>query len=413
MTRQIQLKVALVALLVAAAVIGSGSIGWYSGGTLAFGIFNVLVTPRGTFGVRMATVAATFAMLLWPLGAGVFFWLMAWLVWPPAYVVTWMLRIESDRAAAAASATGAVDSTAASRARLVVVGCIAAVAIASVAYRLILEHRLEQSAALFVGIPSILAIVVVLAVSPRSAVGVACKAVTVGLLVSMIFLGEGVICVLMSAPLFYVVGVAIATAMQRARERAAGPTGLFFSSLIALATVPFSLEGTVAPLTVDRHESVSATRVVPAPADAVGHALFAPPRFDRAVPAYLGIGFPRATALRVERSGDLARWIVRIRGGEWRLDGIEPRIGELALTLEEQRPGFVRWHVVSDSSHTTHYLMWRDSRVEWEPIDARTTRVTWTLDYDRSLDPAWYFGPWERYAARLAAGYLIDAVATP
>jgi len=39
--------------------------------------------------------------------------------------------------------------------------------------------------------------------------------------------------------------------------------------------------------------------------------------------------------------------------------------------------------------------------------------VTWTLDYERGLDPAWYFGPWERYATRLAAGYLIDAVATP
>jgi hypothetical protein len=258
-----------------------------------------------------------------------------------------------------------------------------------------------------------LAIVVVVGVSPRSAVGVACKAVTVGLLVSMVFLGEGVVCVLMSAPLFYAVAVAIATAMQRTREQTARPTGLFFSSMVALATVPFSLEGTVAPLTVSRHESVSATRIVNAPAEAVGRALFAPPRFDRAVPTYLGIGFPRATATRVERSGDVSRWIVQIRGGEWRLDGIEPRTGDLVLTLEEQRPGFVRWQVVSDTSHTTHYLTWRDSSVRWEAIDARTTRVTWTLQYDRGLDPAWYFGPWERYGARLAAGYLIDAVATP
>ena len=42
-----------------------------------------------------------------------------------------------------------------------------------------------------------------------------------------------------------------------------------------------------------------------------------------------------------------------------------------------------------------------------------TTRVTWTLRYRRGLDPAWYFGPMEQYAARLAAGYLIDTVATP
>jgi hypothetical protein len=41
------------------------------------------------------------------------------------------------------------------------------------------------------------------------------------------------------------------------------------------------------------------------------------------------------------------------------------------------------------------------------------TRVTWTLRYRRGLDPAWYFGPWERYAVRLAAAYLIESVATP
>jgi hypothetical protein len=39
--------------------------------------------------------------------------------------------------------------------------------------------------------------------------------------------------------------------------------------------------------------------------------------------------------------------------------------------------------------------------------------VTWTLRYRRRLDPAWYFVPLERYGARLAAGYLIETLATP
>src|SRR5262249_10838492 len=80
--------------------------------------------------------------------------------------------------------------------------------------------------------------------------------------------------------------------------------------------------------------------------------------------------------------------------------------------LEEARPGFVRWRAVSDSSHLTHFLTWREVIVEWTPRDGTATNVTWTLCYLRGLDPAWYFGPWERYAVRLAAGYLIDAVAT-
>ena len=86
--------------------------------------------------------------------------------------------------------------------------------IASIVYRLLVAQGLQQTAALFVGIPALLAILVVFAVSPRSATGVACKAVTVGLLVSLLFLGEGILCVVMSAPLFYLVAVVIASIMD-------------------------------------------------------------------------------------------------------------------------------------------------------------------------------------------------------
>ena len=66
-----------------------------------------------------------------------------------------------------------------------------------------------------------------------------------------------------------------------------------------------------------------------------------------------------------------------------------------------------------DESGMTHYLTWQEARVEWEPVGAGATRVTWTLRYRRDLDPAWYFGPMERLAAARAADYLIDSVATP
>jgi hypothetical protein len=152
--------------------------------------------------------------------------------------------------------------------------------------------------------------------------------------------------------------------------------------------------------------------VVQAPAEDVGRALVATPRFDRALPLYLRVGFPRPTAARSDDAAT-GRWIVTFRGGEMRIDGMEPRAGDLVLDLEEARPGFLRWRALSDGSHLTHFLDWQESSVAWEAVDERSTRVTWTLRYRRGLDPAWYFGPWERYAVGLAADYLIDAVATP
>jgi hypothetical protein len=152
--------------------------------------------------------------------------------------------------------------------------------------------------------------------------------------------------------------------------------------------------------------------VAAAPED-IERALLEPPRFDRRLPPYLRAGFPTPLSTRIERTGPSARWVIELRGGEMRLNGMEPRTGDLVLELQESRPGRIHWRAVSDTSHMTHFLTWREVVVEWTAVDERRTQVTWTLRYERGLDPAWYFGPWERYAVRLAAGYLIDAVATP
>jgi hypothetical protein len=69
--------------------------------------------------------------------------------------------------------------------------------------------------------------------------------------------------------------------------------------------------------------------------------------------------------------------------------------------------------VVSDTSHVAHWLKWEESTVEWFAVDSTHTRVQWTLRYRRLLDPAWYFAPWERYAAGLTADQLIQDAATP
>jgi hypothetical protein len=330
---------------------------------------------------------------------------LTWLVWPPAMLVAWALATEAP---ATADEGRSQPSAAGRRARTAVAAIIAAVMVASFAYRMMFDQGLDQTAALFIGIPAILAIVVTLAVSPRSATGVACKAVTVGLLVSLVFLGEGMGCVAMSAPLFYAVAVVIAKLHDFDRGR-----GVNVSFLAMLTFIPMSLEGVTDMTSLNRDEEVIETRIVQAPSQHVERALFELPRFDRPLPFYLSVGFPRPTSTRIDRDAGKLRWVIRMRGGEMRLDGMEPRAGDLVLELDDARPGWMRWHAVSDDSHMTHFLAWRDMSVEWEPVGETATRVTWTLRYRRDLDPAWYFGPWERYAVRLAAGYLIESVATP
>jgi hypothetical protein len=295
--------------------------------------------------------------------------------------------------------------------RLALTAVILAVAAASLAYRAVVLHRLDQTAALFVGVPVVLAIVVIFTTSPQSATGVACKAVTVGLLLSALFLWEGFLCIAMAAPLFYFIAIVITYGVTRLRQGAQSRT--LYSLLVVLVVSPMSLEGVTDFTTLNRTEVVTWSRVVAVPASAVEHALYKTPRFERVLPRYLRSGFPRPIASRIEDRDATLRWVITLRGGETFLNGTEPTTGNLTLELAESWPGLLRWRAVSDTSHMTHFLTFRESIVEWEPVDAQMTRVTWTIRYDRGLDPAWYFGPMERYATRLAAGYLIDAVATP
>jgi hypothetical protein len=412
MSRSISTKAALIAALVGAALIGRPNVlggDWIGLSLVAFGAINVIFSPPGTLRLRIAAIVVTLLALVGPdafAGAAV---LLALLAYPPALLVAWALA--RNRGDWDNSEHVAVP-VARPRARAVLAAIIAAVGVASAMYRGLVWQQLHQTAALFIGIPVILAIIVVLWVSPRSATGVACKAVSVGMLVSLMFLGEGMVCVLMAAPLFYAVAILIGISVDVAQRRV-GPTGRTVSCIALLAFAPMSFEGVTDVTSFDRIERVVASKIVQAPSHAVARAIFEQPRFDRPLPMFLRAGFPRPIASEIQRAGHDMTWLIRMRGGEMRLDGVEPATGDLILRLEESRPGFVRWRALRDDSHLTHYLSWRDACVEWHATGTDTTRVTWTLIFSRDLDPAWYFGPWERYATQLAAEYLIDAVATP
>ena len=289
------------------------------------------------------------------------------------------------------------------RSRQNLVFIILAVAFASIFYRIMVMKRLEQTSLLFIGLPTVLAIVTALAPKAKSVTGSILKATTIGLLVSGILLGEGFICILMAAPLFYLVAVIVGLVLDAAKPKNK-PTVM--SCLFFFVLAPMSLEGTHPRLSFAREESVSAEQVVSAPAAEVEQALGASPRVDLPLPLYLRLGFPRPVEAQGSglRTGDLRR--IHFAGGEG-------APGDLVLEVAEAAPGRMRFRAISDRSKIAHWLAWEASEVEWSAVDAGHTRVVWTLHFRRALDPAWYFRPWERYAVRLAAEYLIRANATP
>lgn len=308
-------------------------------------------------------------------------------------------------------------------ARWAVITITIALALGGLLYRLAQDNYLHQSAAFFIGVPAVLAITLALTPKAKSATGMIVKGVSLALLLSGVVLAEGFICILMAAPLFYLVGIAIGIPIDRARRRKRGEGRIY--SIFGAALLILSLEG-VTPLTsFSAREVVSVTRTIDASATSVERALARTPRFDESLPFYLRLGFPRPVA--AEGSG-LAVGDRRtiLFGDESPMEPMtnlhehgsargNPRgqDGALELEITTRRDGLVVFEPVHDATAFTHWITWGRSLVRWEAIDDDTTEVTWTLHFERELSPSLYFGPFQRYAGHQAAGYLIDAIAMP
>jgi hypothetical protein len=290
--------------------------------------------------------------------------------------------------------------------RLIVV--IIALAAASTAFHLLATTGFRHTAAVFIGIPTLLAILVARSGPPATGTGVVMRVITLALLLSSIVFAEGMVCILLAAPIFYLVGFLVTEMIIAIRDGIRGLRGRTFM-LLGLIILPTGFEGTIPGVEWSREEAVTVSRIVSGTPAEVGAALASRPGFAPALPPFLRLGFPVPVA--TDGSG-LAigdtRTIVFAHS-----HGGHVERGTLSFRVAERDSQFVRFAPAGDDSYITHWLAWRSSEVRWRAVTPQTTRVEWTLRYRRRLDPAWYFAPLERYGVGVAGGYLIESLATP
>lgn len=268
----------------------------------------------------------------------------------------------------------------------------------------------ERTAVFYVGVPAVLAIAVVLLARPRRPVGMTLAATTVGLALAGPMLEEGVVCLIMAAPLIYGVAVAIAWAVSNKDQHPHR----------ALATVPLLLillvEGLGGISFAPREDSGSATAVVAASPEELVAAIAAEPEYAPYDSLLLStVPFPvpvEATGTGVEVGDTRA---IEFTPRRSLAIGAQPTARTMRLEVVESQidddGGRLLFDVTQDST-LARWLDLHSAEVTWHAIDGGT-EVTWTLHYDRTFDPSWYFGPLQRYSTGLAADYLLDTFAVP
>lgn len=182
--------------------------------------------------------------------------------------------------------------------------------------------------------------------------------------------------------------------------RGPGQSRLHDGSIIAvtlLALAGGSLEGMAPWLTVPPGDRAAAVVLVAASPERiwkeVGRATS--PRFP--LPMLLQ-GMPRPVAVLVDEGAGLgARRVVRFVGREG--------TGDLVLHVTRRTGDEVVFEVQSDTTPIAAWVRHRALIFRVEPA-AVGSRLTVSLDYDRRLAPAWFFGPFTRLAADLAVDVL-------
>ncbi|WIN00928.1 hypothetical protein ACTOB_007351 [Actinoplanes oblitus] len=283
-------------------------------------------------------------------------------------------------------------------ANLFLAGLVAVVGVASFAVAVTTGRA--DSALFFVALPAVLAAGLALS-SGRSTHGRVFRLTTIALLLAAVVLHEGAICVLLAAPLVYLVAHAV-TALVRLARRGG-------RSALALLPLPLLLaggaEGTTADWRVHPDQSVEVTRVVALGPEQVRATLAAGPQptGTRSLPLrLLGVPMPQHVHGAGLTPGD--RWTFVYHGSS------HGPGGEIVTEVRDAGPARVSWTVVEDSSITHRWVGMRDATLSWHTVPGGTA-VTLRVDYRRGLDPSWYFGPLQDGLMHAGAGHVLDMLA--
>jgi len=272
---------------------------------------------------------------------------------------------------------------------IVTIGCLF--------YKYLESQALKHSAALFIGIPVFMSICLASISSIKHITLTVTAGLSAGLVASFLYLKEGSFCVPMTAPLFLMSGLIISYSFVKLRQ--SNFTKLTYLLPVFILAL-LSLEGTNTFMSIPRAQTVSASINVNLSATEIKQALSKNKQFTD-IPLLLRYGFPQPKKVTGNGINIGDRRSIYFSGGE----GLP---GTAVFEITQLTPNSIEYSLIDDSSHINHWLHWKKSTISWQEIAPGLSRVSWSIDYERKLDPSWYFGPIEKYAVNLSAQTLLN-----
>jgi len=272
---------------------------------------------------------------------------------------------------------------------------IVALTVASISFRMLNGGGLEQTSLLFVGIPSLITLLIVrYTKKPKSAYGIMFLTITIFLLISGIFLGEGFICILMMAPIFYGVSAILVAIYLLFNKKDKDKTYSFIIfPIIILLLNPSDYINEVEVHSIKTLKEVNE--------DVTLSKLNSEPDFLQDLPLFFKAGFP--TPIGIEGKGIAVGDIRKIE-----FESTTKGVGVLVLEIKEKTEKSIVFKINSDKTHINHWLTYKEIKVELIEAEGKK-KISWTTDFICDLGPSWYFEGFEKYAISLMNEHLINS----
>lgn len=230
---------------------------------------------------------------------------------------------------------------------------------------------------------------------------------TIIMLATSAVLFEGFICVLFFAPIYFIIVSLTYLFRFWGQKRKAKRYSKLQSAIWPLAVMILAVEGLSPSTTFERESSVTRTVIIDADIAALKANMAAPMRLPQSRHWFLSIfPLPVNVAAGSLNAGDIHTLDFVYK--RWFFTNIKH--GEFHLKIDTVSENKVTTSVVKNTSYLASYLDVKGTEVDFRPIGPNQTEVALTINYDRKLDPAWYFAPLQNFAIEQSADYLIKSV---
>lgn len=282
-------------------------------------------------------------------------------------------------------------------------------ALTGVGIGLMRKKGLDASALLYIGLPTAIALMVAGVGKAGSITGETMKWITFVILVSGPLLQEGFLCMILAAPILYMVGALAALPFdlyirKKRQGKSASKVNVMVLPVILML---MSLEGVNDELSFNRLQTVEKTLVIQADMKSVLRRLGETRRPGRTDSLFLHI-FPKPEVVKANGLYKGSTQTVELSYLKW-VYWNEKR-GSTQFEAEIVRPDYIKFQPIHDDSYISSYLDWRETEVFLVPLGADKTQVSWRINYSRKLDPAWYVQPLQQYAVGKTAEALLASL---